>query len=249
MNSYRGFPDRAEQLSPYSGMQALSPIFCHDLGLHTLYRGLASTICREAVFGAIYTFSRRWGTPSNSSSTTGSSVSRLEKTSAAPSLSTPSSASPTLSFSHPFTQNFLAASLAVIVSSPFNYVRNMQLAAPLNKPTPSSSAILRSLWREAFGCVKTTRGPYDSELQHGATTPWFINPSLKAGRGHYSKTAPASPSHVAKVKISQLLSRHPRVLGGFIVADRLRVGWGTLRASFGMSVGAVLYDYCMGRAG
>ncbi|PHJ24173.1 mitochondrial carrier superfamily protein [Cystoisospora suis] len=218
-------------------------------GVHTLYRGLGSTICREATFGAIFTFLRHFVISSDVTSAAGPSAASTGKTAAAHSSSTSSSTSPGLNQSNPFVQNFLAASFAVILSSPFNYIRNMQLAAPLDKPTPSSSAILKSLWREAFGSAKSTqcRAPNGSAFQRAYTYRPLYRFPPDGERGH-SKTLPPSASHTAKIKISQLLSRHPRVHGGFVVADRLRIGWGTLRASFGMSVGALLYEGCMARS-
>eukprot|EP00070_Physeter_catodon_P037180 XP_028344074.1 uncharacterized protein LOC114486089 [Physeter catodon] len=86
-----------------------------------------------------------------------------------------------------FSQNTLAASLGVLLSSPFNYVRNMQLAAPLHCPPPSFRDIVVSLLHQ-----------------------------VKQESQFWKK--------------------------GALLVNRFRVGWGTLRASTGVSTGAYFLE-------
>lgn len=50
-----------------------------------------------------------------------------------------------------FFCNCIAALIAIIAASPFNYARNMKYATPHYEKTPTTAAILKNVWRESQG--------------------------------------------------------------------------------------------------
>lgn len=93
-------------------------------GLRPLMNGMGATISRDLVFGAVYAPLRH-------------GLYRLHAASAA-------EGSPST-----FASNMVAAGLATVLSSPLNFVRNVQYATRPSAHQSSAFAILSSLWRDA----------------------------------------------------------------------------------------------------
>jgi hypothetical protein len=120
-------------------------------GLRIYYVGAAATICRDLVFGGVYgvlrhempmildnlagTSSRRHSSydgtvPGNDSGATSDS---REVFHAKPS----------------FTVNLFAAMIATVLSSPWNYIRNIHYATPYGQDPEKPLSIMRGLWKDA----------------------------------------------------------------------------------------------------
>ncbi|KAL8273560.1 hypothetical protein Esti_002487 [Eimeria stiedai] len=114
-------------------------------GPATLYRGLIATLVRDSFFGGVYCCFRhnlmcRLGTSSYGS---GSLYAGSQSTSAPGLLGETSTDRATLLKG--FGLNTVAAGIAVALSSPLNYVRNMQLAAAPDAAVPRMLPLLRQL--------------------------------------------------------------------------------------------------------
>lgn len=110
-------------------------------GAVTLYRGFVATMARDSLFGGVYSslrhyLIRAWGCPSKPSdgSLKEDLRSVMEKNN-----------SEGRALLHGFVLNTVAACVAVAASSPLNYIRNMQLAAPPDAPEPRMLSVLRDL--------------------------------------------------------------------------------------------------------
>lgn len=93
-------------------------------GIRPFLLGSLATIQRDIVFGAFYAILRHELTAEHSK------FKSLELNS--------------------FVANVIAASTATLVSSPFNYVRNMHYATPAGRKHASSTEVLRDLWLTAM---------------------------------------------------------------------------------------------------
>ncbi|KAL8453326.1 hypothetical protein Emag_001917 [Eimeria magna] len=118
-------------------------------GPATLYRGLIATLVRDSFFGGVYSCFRhnlmcRLGTSSYGSG----SLLAGSRSSSSPGLvdETSSDRSTLLKV---FALNTVAAGIAVALSSPLNYVRNMQLAAAPDAAVPRMLPLLRQLRAQA----------------------------------------------------------------------------------------------------
>ncbi|CBZ52120.1 putative mitochondrial carrier domain-containing protein [Neospora caninum Liverpool] len=225
-------------------------------GVHQLYRGLGPTILREGTFGGIFSLLRHGFCFSKTSPHPDRPSFPAASPSGATASDTPTSSPPSspptgslLQVCNPFIENFIAAAVGVVLSSPFNYARNMQLSAPLSSPTPTTWSTLCDLWREAFHPQSAPNGNEQSKLRssRGAADRRGFSqpPKSSVGVSPSPKTAADAIPHDIQQKVPRFLVCHPTVRGVVIIADRLRVGWGTVRASIGMSIGAVVYGACM----
>ncbi|KEP64971.1 UNVERIFIED_CONTAM: mitochondrial carrier superfamily protein [Hammondia hammondi] len=225
-------------------------------GVRQLYRGMGPTMMREATFGGIFSLLRHgYGFSSSDTPTVDKNrPSTCDSTSSDPPTPAqqPSDVQSVaiLEVCNPFVENFVAAAIGVVFSSPFNYARNMQLSTPIGAPTPTTWSTLRDLWREAFHPASAHGNtPFERRGSGGAPergafpqlpksrTGTSVSPSLK-------NAAEAIPQDIQR-NVPRFLVRHPTVRGVVIIADRLRIGWGSVRASIGMSIGAVVYGACL----
>ena len=85
-------------------------------GLRPFLNGITPTICRDVVFGGCYTWLRL----------------QIQVWF-------------DLSLQDQWKANMMAATMATIVSGPFNYARNMQYSTPVRKEAPSISVVLKEL--------------------------------------------------------------------------------------------------------
>ncbi|KAL8433116.1 hypothetical protein ACSSS7_004139 [Eimeria intestinalis] len=118
-------------------------------GPATLYRGLIATLVRDSFFGGVYSCFRhnlmcRLGTSSYGSG----SLYAGSRSSSAPGLSDETSTD-RATLLKIFALNTVAAGIAVALSSPLNYVRNMQLAAAPDAAVPRMLPLLRQLGVQA----------------------------------------------------------------------------------------------------
>ncbi|EPR56595.1 mitochondrial carrier superfamily protein [Toxoplasma gondii GAB2-2007-GAL-DOM2] len=226
-------------------------------GVRQLYRGMGPTMMREAMFGGIFSLLRHGygfsssGTPpvdTNRPSTCDSTSSDPPTPAQQPS---DMQSVAILEVCNPFVENFVAAAIGVVFSSPFNYARNMQLSTPIGAPTPTTWSTLGDLWREAFHSASAYgNAPCDRRSNSGVTAKRGAFPQLPKSRTDTSvspstkNVADAIPQDIQR-KVPRCLVRHPTVRGVVIIADRLRIGWGSVRASIGMSIGAVVYGACL----
>lgn len=121
-NDNGGMKDRKSMLSTSSEMLRKG-------GLRLFFIGTAATVCRDAVFGMCFAGARHelpkiWGWKGRTDDNK----------------------------SHMFVLDFVAASAATALSSPFNYVRNIHYSMPVEHGAaiPSHAQILRNLWSEGL---------------------------------------------------------------------------------------------------
>ncbi|KAL8424528.1 hypothetical protein Efla_005634 [Eimeria flavescens] len=122
-------------------------------GPRTLYRGLVATLARDSLFGGVYSCLRHhlicsWGSASPRLQSSSSSAGGLMDSFSASSKEGKTDSIAALLLNG-FALNTVAAGIAVAVSSPLNYVRNMQLAAPPEAAVPRMLPLLRQLRHEA----------------------------------------------------------------------------------------------------
>jgi len=91
-------------------------------GLRPFFVGASATIQRDVVFGAFYAILRH---------------ELASDTAHAPGM-------------NQFSANVVAASVATILSSPYNYIRNMNYATPPGISPKSGSSVMLELWRNAM---------------------------------------------------------------------------------------------------
>ncbi|PFH32901.1 carrier superfamily protein [Besnoitia besnoiti] len=213
-------------------------------GPQLLYRGLGPTLWREVTFGGVFSVLRHeWGA-ARGDATSWSSTETLEAPGAPPASCF--SKATLLDILSPFGANFLAASAGVLLSSPFNYARNMQLATPLARPTPSTWGSLRDLWRDAFRPAPAAEheNPVARDVC-GAGTPAQASCRARKLLGSSSQASRADLPRDIQKKALEFFVHHPTVRGLVALNDRLRIGWGTGRACLGITIGAIAYDACM----
>ena len=127
-------------------------------GIKGFYRGFSATIGRDSLFGGVYTSSRllfisSWNGDrskvqhSNEEGGPPADLLLLQqqqqpqgKEGDAP------AAAKRETVINVFAVNAAAACIAVLASSPLNYVRNVQLAAPTHAEAPCMRSVLRGLW-------------------------------------------------------------------------------------------------------
>eukprot|EP00597_Dinobryon_sp_UTEXLB2267_P004824 CAMPEP_0170078942 /NCGR_PEP_ID=MMETSP0019_2-20121128/15448_1 /TAXON_ID=98059 /ORGANISM="Dinobryon sp., Strain UTEXLB2267" /LENGTH=173 /DNA_ID=CAMNT_0010292153 /DNA_START=366 /DNA_END=887 /DNA_ORIENTATION=- len=106
-------------------------------GIRPFFVGASATITRDLVFGGFFAIFRhkllRMGNESNHSN----------------------------NVSNNFMVNLVSGCLATILSSPFNYVRNVHYATPPDIHPPSAYQILLKLWK-----VSKTKGTFISQFQY-----------------------------------------------------------------------------------
>jgi len=118
-------------------------------GLRIYYVGAAATICRDLVFGGVYGVLRHEmpvilrglgitggsgsGAAPGGSSSSGTTSDSREVFPAKPS----------------FTVNLFAAMIATVLSSPWNYIRNIHYATPYGQKPEKPLSIMRGLWTDA----------------------------------------------------------------------------------------------------
>jgi hypothetical protein len=105
-----------------------------DGGLRPFFVGSTATVMRDVVFGAAFYVLRK--------------ITWLKSSEQGSGKATHSSI---------FLSNAVAAFVATLLSSPFNYVRNIDYATPPGVDPGSPLRVLRDLWSEA----KAVRGPGD----------------------------------------------------------------------------------------
>mmetsp|Transcript_6579 Transcript_6579/g.13329 ORF Transcript_6579/g.13329 Transcript_6579/m.13329 type:complete len:302 (-) Transcript_6579:355-1260(-) len=71
-----------------------------------------------------------------------------------------------------FFSNVIAAAVATLISSPFNYARNLQYAHDLSRGHLSTTAVFRNLWREAQENKLNTQESRASFLARRLTIGW-----------------------------------------------------------------------------
>lgn len=111
-----------------SSFYATARLMWREGGIKPFLKGTSPTILRDLTFGGIYSLLRN-------------RMFRVLKSIDAPNTK-PSRA-------EIFIVNFVAAGVATTVSGPFNYVRNIKYSFPADVEPPSTSQILRDVWREA----------------------------------------------------------------------------------------------------
>jgi len=202
-------------------LMAVRKIWQGGRGASVFLRGISSTLCRDMVFGGIFsvvrhreqfvqrvdvallnasraavslTTSQRWSLSAGSAATNNSLGG-----------GTPSMrATTTPSRTAYFFCNAFAAGFAVSVASPFNYIRNIKLSVPPEERAPSGTRILRNLLDEC---------------------KWEFS------TGSESRFAGAVRGSFAAASLLQ---------------NRLKLGVGTLRVAVGMAFGSMMYDLCTG---
>ncbi len=104
-------------------------------GVMAFFRGLPATVVRDAIFGGIFGLrvsfrgrAEQLAPPASGSSRSGSSGYLAAAL---------------------FAADAAAAGAATVVSSPFNYARNVQFGTPITSAPPSTMAAIGKLWREA----------------------------------------------------------------------------------------------------
>lgn len=107
-------------------------------GIKPFLKGTTATMTRDMVFGSTYEMLR---------SLMSSTVKKSED-------KTAHEHPPSLEFIH----NATAAGVATIVSSPFNYVRNMQYATPPNLKPPTTKEALTNVWNESKNSQRSFLG-------------------------------------------------------------------------------------------
>ncbi|KTD53774.1 hypothetical protein Lsan_4184 [Legionella santicrucis] len=107
-------------------------------GIKPFLKGTTATMTRDMVFGSTYEMLR---------SLISSTVKKSEN-------KTPNENKSSLEFIH----NATAAGVATIVSSPFNYVRNMQYATPPNLKPPTTKEALTKVWNESKNSQRSFLG-------------------------------------------------------------------------------------------
>jgi len=132
-------------------------------GLRIFVVGTGATVNRDLIFGGVYAFMRHELLP-RSSSTSSFSTSQSQSQSLSLSLSQPQaqSQSQVQGSSAPpgFFVNLIAACSATIISSPWNYIRNVHYATERGTQPQSALSILQNLWQEALkqdSLLKTLR--------------------------------------------------------------------------------------------
>lgn len=109
-------------------------------GYRVFFKGSMTTASRDMLFGSVYEFVRQCFYRSR------------HRGVASPSSSSPASATSISTNSRPYTEqqqfgiNLLSAVVACTLSSPLNYVRNIQYAHPASSPPDSALSILQDLW-------------------------------------------------------------------------------------------------------
>ena len=188
-------------------------------GVAVFFQGCVITMFRDAVFGVLYESMRH-------SATMKSFVRSLllytegehqSPDHAAPQLHTPPSSKVELGYKATFVVNLLAALIATIGSSPWNYVRSVAYQTPPDSVFCGTKAVARSLWIQ----LKFV-------MEHGSTFEKFNYSSHEHSKAEARVRAPP----------------HMRVLASWrFLNSRLNVGWGSLRVGLGMAVGQCVFGF------
>lgn len=187
-------------------------------GVAVFFQGCLITMFRDAVFGVLYESMRQSVTmkqlvhstlhAASSSSSDGSHAheQHAHKRQAVE-----------LGYKSTFVVNLLAALIATIGSSPWNYVRSVAYQTPPDSVFCGTKAVARSLWIQ----LKFV-------MDHGSTFEKFNYSPHEQGKGDARAKAPA----------------HMRVLASWrFLNSRLNVGWGSLRVGLGMAVGQLVFGF------
>jgi len=110
----------------HSSFFRTAQLMWRDGGIAPFLKGTCPTILRDLTFGGIYSLLRHGIYLSLEEAEPGIERTRGEI----------------------FLVNVVAAGVATTASGPFNYVRNIKYSVPADMRPPTTSAILRDLWRE-----------------------------------------------------------------------------------------------------
>jgi len=196
-------------------------------GLRTFLVGTGATVNRDLVFGGVYAFMRHEFLPAAQNSDRGGSSEGDGDKGGAPNgrgMSRIAAPGPG------FFVNLVAACSATIISSPWNYVRNVHYATQRGAPPMSAAAILRDLWAESLLEREKGGGAVFSQLR-------FLQTKLRIGWGTVS----------SDLSSSFLLFTHSSCLTQLTLCSTTPHPPFTIpqaRVGCGMAFGARFYDWC-----
>ena len=153
-------------------------------GVRTFVVGTGATVNRDLIFGGVYSLMRHELLPATKLQLTG------------PTSSSSSSSSSSAFTSNPgFFVNLIAACTATIISSPWNYIRNVHYATLRGTPPDGAVTILRGLVHEA-----AAEGSLFRRLR-------FLQKRLRIGWGTVSWAHLSCAMHSFAVLLKRLLTR------------------------------------------
>lgn len=195
-------------------------------------RGCATTMIRDCVFGVVYESVRRsnaWKTyfdrkvrgwlTENQTRVSAEDHHHAQGTEVVSRVHSPCGICA-------FTSNLVAAVLASVLSSPFNYVRSIVYGTPPGSIPLGYPSLLRSfktqvlyIYRNGRSYTDSRNMPELSEAEHNVTRPRF---------------------HV----VHNRSTRHHHPLAAWRWANsRLNIGWGSLRVGLGMAMSQSLFHF------
>ncbi|KAK7196511.1 Mitochondrial carrier protein [Novymonas esmeraldas] len=236
-------------------------------GLAIFFRGCVTTMVRDSVFGIVYETARR---ASAWKSFFDSQVDLLYRivnaaTPAQPPKSEASlSVNETASVHHDsvlldpsqrcgmctFLSNLVAAVLASIMSSPFNYVRSIVYGTPAGAIPLGYVPLLKSFYTQLYYTYRHGRsytdrhgvpelGETEHRWRHGSAGG--AEATEEEARRAARRAAGAAARAAARVRTWTRLHRHHPIAAWTWANSRLNIGWGSLRVGFGMAMSQSLF--------
>ncbi|KAH9600558.1 Mitochondrial substrate/solute carrier [Trypanosoma melophagium] len=232
-------------------------------GLRIFFRGIGATALRDCIFGVVYEsfrratgfkdfldsyviFIQRWYEEiSGKGLTSGCSIATENSTYHENGVERPLWKSEKCG-TCAFISNLVAALLASVASSPFNYVRSVIYGAPSGSVPMRYLPLLRSFFYQAYFIYRNgesfnglIRPPADGgKLSQAPLGNGSSSSNNNNQNGCLGKEAQQSWKYLTSY--STTCRRHPMAAWRW-VNSRLNIGWGSIRVGLGMAIGQSLF--------